>query len=830
MVHIIKKDIVEETRKDYLDYAMSCIVDRALPDLRDGMKPVHRRIIYAAREMGLVHNSPYKKSARLVGDIIGKYHPHGDNAVYDTMVRMAQDFTLRYPLIDGQGNFGSMDGDSPAAMRYTEARMSAISQYLVKDIHEDTVDFQPNYDDKEKEPVVLPAVLPFMVLNGADGIAVGMATRCPPHNLVEVMEACSHILKHGDIDEDTLFKYIQNVDFPTGGIVLGTDGYRKAMQSGSGAFTVRARCEVENLGRNTQALVFTEFPYQVNKSKWVEDVSKMASEGKLDGIQDVRDESSREGVRVVVFVKRDASPERVMHQLYKLTKAQVQYNVNMTVLNKGVPMQMGLKDILMEFVAFRKETVLRRTRFRLSAAEKKAHILEGLAVVRHDIDTAISIIRSASNTQEAHAALLAKVWSSAPVAAWHMQVYGTPMPADYRLSEEQVQSILAMQLQRLTSAEQDDLMVKFQAIMKDLAYLKSIIDDNKVLQKVILQEWKDIVHAHGDARRTEISMESSDISDEDLIEKRDIVVTFTRGGYIKSQNLQDYKLQRRGGTGKLAHNMQDEDSIHIGVQCHTHDDILIFTDLGKVFRKKGYDIPAASRTSKGRHIANFLELLSSETVSTIVSASSVSELLFLTKNGLAKRCSIDEFTNPRKSGSQSITLNDGDRLVNVIGLVQDTGSCIITTRSGKILRFPVNSIRLLSRTSKGARCIKLKDSDSIVSADAVEDGDKILTVTELGFGKLSSVDEFSEKNRGGAPVLCIKASEKTGPTVGSFRVQDGDEVMFITNSSKAIRISTDTIRETGRIAQGVKLLKLDEGDTIATVIVVSPESDKDDTA
>ena len=826
----INRDIVPEIRKDYLDYAMSCIVDRALPDLRDGLKPVHRRILYAAREMGLHHNTPYKKSARLVGDIIGKYHPHGDTAVYDTMVRMAQSFTLRYPLIDGQGNFGSMDGDSPAAMRYTEARLSKISRILLGDLYEDTVDFRPNYDEKEKEPVVLPSAIPTILLNGSDGIAVGMATKCPPHNITEVMRAAEYVLDNGDIDEDALFSFIKNADFPTGGHILGYESYRRAMLSGSGAITLRAVMHVETVGKNGQALVLTEFPYQVNKAKWVEDVSVLVNTGKIQGIQDIRDESSREGVRVVVFLRRDATPERVKNQLLKHTRAQINFNINMTMLNNGVPMQMGLKDVLKTFVSFRVEVIRRRTEYRLKQAEKRAHVVEGLAVVRESIDTAVSIIRGSENVEEASSKLLSYKWNSKAVADWRFKVYNELMSPVYTLDEEQVKSIMDMKLQKLTAVEKSDLDKSYSDLMSAIKTFRNILDKPDALNQVIRDEWREIIKEFGDDRLSEVVDAQSSVDDESLIEKRDVVVTYTSNGYLKSQVISDYRQQQRGGTGKSAQNVVDDDNIKTALFCSTHDDVLFFTDLGRVFKKKGYDIPIANRSSKGRYIANFLEIGGTESISAVISSVSTKFLVFLTRNGMVKRCSIDEFTNPRKSGSQSITLNDGDRLVSVIGAQNDDGSIIITTRQGKILRFPHSDIRLVSRVSKGVRSIQLKKDDVIVSADIVQETDKILTVTNKGYGKVSSVSEFSMRTKGGAPVACVKTSDKTGLAIGSFSVADGDDALFLTQQAKAIRLSLDSINETGRITQGVRLIRLDDTDSLSTVVILKAETSSADPA
>lgn len=816
----INRDIVPEIRKDYLDYAMSCIVDRALPDLRDGLKPVHRRILYAAREMGLHYNTPYKKSARLVGDIIGKYHPHGDTAVYDTMVRMTQSFTLRYPLIDGQGNFGSMDGDSPAAMRYTEARLSKISKILLGDLYEDTVDFRPNYDEKEKEPVVLPSAIPNILLNGSDGIAVGMATKCPPHNITEVMKAAEYILDNGDIDDDTLFSFIRNADFPTGGHILGYESYRRAMLTGSGAITLRSVMHVETVGKNGQALVVTEFPYQVNKAKWVEDVSIMVNLGKIQGIQDIRDESSREGVRVVVFLRRDATPDRVKNQLLKHSRAQINFNINMTMLNNGVPMQMGLRDVLTTFVGFRVEVIRRRTEYRLKQAERRAHIVEGLAVVRDSIDTAVSIIRMSENAEEASSRLMAYTWNSKTIADWRFKVYNELMSAVYILDEEQVKAIMDMRLQKLTAVEKSDLDKSYSDLMVSIKELKNILDKPEVLKQVIRDEWDQILKDFGDGRLSEVVDAESSVDDESLIEKRDVVVTYTNNGYLKSQIMSDYQPQLRGGTGKSAQNVVEDDSIKTALFCSTHDDILFFTDLGRVFKKKGYDIPIANRTSKGKYVANFLELATTESISAVLSGVSTKFLVFLTRNGMVKRCSIDEFTNPRKSGSQSIVLNEGDRLVNVIGAQDEEGSIIITTQRGKILRFPASDIRLVSRTSKGVRSIQLKQDDLIVSADIVLETDKILTVTTNGYGKVSSVSEFSMRTKGGSPITCVKTTDKTGLTIGSFSISDGDDALFLTKQAKAIRLSLDSINETGRITQGVRLIRLDDNDSLSAVIII----------
>ncbi|MBF0379834.1 MAG: DNA gyrase subunit A [Magnetococcales bacterium] len=872
---VIPKDppvnIEDEMRTSYLDYAMSVIVGRALPDVRDGLKPVHRRVLFAMRELGNDWNRAYKKSARVVGDVIGKYHPHGDVAVYDTIVRMAQDFSMRHLLIDGQGNFGSVDGDSAAAMRYTEVRMTRLAGDLLADLEKETVDFIPNYDGSMSEPKVLPAKFPNLLVNGSSGIAVGMATNIPPHNLGEVIDATCAVIENPDIDTQGLMEYIAGPDFPTGGIIHGRGGIQSAFETGRGSVVVRAKTEIETKKSGQEAIIIHELPYQVNKAKLVERIAELVREKRITGLSDLRDESDRQGMRVVIELKRDANADVLLNLLFKHTAMQSSFGVNTLALVAGTPETLPLKRILEEFIKHRREVVTRRTLFELKKAQARGHILEGLSVALANIDKIIKIIREAPNPAIAKANLIAEKWDRGPVEAMLVRAMeegdvASPqfVEGGYLLTEIQAQAILDMRLHRLTGLEQDKIHGEFEEILVEIARLKKILASDTVLMDVIKNELYLIKEMFADERRTQIVGSLGDFSMADLIPEEEMVVTVSHAGYIKRQPSIEYRTQRRGGRGKSATGMREEDFIAQLFVASTHDTILCFTDQGRVFKLKVYDLPAAGRAARGRPIVNLLSLVEGEKVRQILPAPFTRnewdewELLFATSHGLIKKTLLSAYVNIRVSGIRAVDLVDGDDLIGVALLpvlpeekeqakageeiegetvdeeivaesaededeLEDKpkapGRIMLYSRSGKAVRFRTSQVRSMGRVARGVRGMRLKGDDRVIALNVLLPGSgcQVLTVTENGFGKRTEESQFPTKGRGTQGVIGIQTSERNGKVVATLTVWPGDQVMLISDQGTVLRTGMDSIRLTGRNAQGVKVLNVGKGERVASV-------------
>ncbi|MCC6747659.1 MAG: DNA gyrase subunit A [Deltaproteobacteria bacterium] len=796
----IHTSIEQEMRSSFMDYAMSVIISRALPNVRDGLKPVHRRILYAMHQLRNFHNQPYKKSARVVGDVIGKYHPHGDAAVYDALVRMAQDFSLRYPLVDGQGNFGSIDGDPPAAMRYTEIRMARIGAEMLADIEMETVDWQPNYDDKELEPVILPARIPNLLVNGAQGIAVGMATNIPPHNLNEIVEATVALIRNPRITTAELLQLVPGPDFPTSAFIYGRAGILSAYETGRGQICMRARTEVEEHPKSKrQAIIVSELPYQVNKARLMEKIAELVKEKRIDGISDLRDESDRDGIRVVVELKRDAVPEVVLNQLYKQTPLQETFGVNMVAIVDGRPALLSLKELLRQFVDHRRDVVTRRTVYQLREAEKRAHILEGLRIALDNLDEVIELIRRASSPAEAKSGLIER----------------------FALSEVQAQAILDMRLQRLTGLEREKILEELREVLAQIAYLQDLLADTAKLMEVVVTELQEIKEKYGDARRTEIVDASGEINLEDMIAEEATVVTVTHSGYIKRNPINDYRAQKRGGKGVTGMATRDEDFVRELFVANTHDLILMFTNQGRVYYKKVYEIPEAGRAARGKAIVNLLELKDGENVQQMLAVKEIREGLFVvmaTRRGLIKKTDLLEFSNIRTTGIIAIELEEGDELTDV-KLSDGTKHILINTRQGMCIRFPEEQVRPMGRATRGVRGITLREDDAMVGM-AVLDSDSqasVVTVCENGYGKRTAAAEFGEQNRGGIGLIAIKTTERNGLVVGSKVVEGDDELMMITGAGKVIRMRVKDISVIGRNTQGVRLIRLDESERVVSV-------------
>ncbi|MGC8467577.1 MAG: DNA gyrase subunit A [Acidithiobacillus sp.] len=823
----IPVSLEKEMRQSYLDYAMSVIVGRALPDARDGLKPVHRRVLYAMHEMGNDWNKPYKKSARVVGDVIGKYHPHGDVAVYDTIVRMAQDFSMRYPLIDGQGNFGSVDGDSPAAMRYTEVRMSRIAHEMLADIERETVDFGPNYDEKEVEPQVLPARIPNLLINGSAGIAVGMATNIPPHNLSEVLSACIALVDDDDLPDSELFRLVPAPDFPTAGILLGNEGAIEAYRSGRGRVVMRARAEIETDAKSgRQTIAVSELPYQVNKAKLIERIAEMVKEKRLEGISDLRDESDKSGMRIAIELKRDANAEVVLNNLYQHTALQSVFNINMVALLDGAPQTLGLRDALKAFLRHRREVVTRRSIFELKKARDRAHILEGLAVALVNLDPLIALIRAAASPAEAKAQMLARVWEPGLVAAL-LAERGEPsagLQADgYHLSEAQAQAILDLRLHRLTGLEQDKIREEYLGLLERIRELLEILGSDARLMAVIRAELVAIRDQYGDARRSEIIADTGAIATEDLIAEENMVVTFTHAGYIKAQPVTTFNAQRRGGRGKVATTTKEEDFVERMFCASTHATVLFFSNLGKVFWQKVYQLPQSGRSARGKPIVNLLSLAPSEGITTVLPVREFQEGQFVcmvTAHGVVKKTPLMEYSRPRSQGINAINLDPGDRLVAVC-LSDGQREFMLFTRKGMAVRFPEDKVRPMGRTARGVRGISLDADDRVISAQIVDPRQVILTATARGYGKLTNVEEYRRTNRGGKGVIAIQTNARNGPVVGALAVTESDELMLVSNSGTLIRIAVQGIRRTGRNAQGVRLIHLAADEQLAGLALIA---------
>ena len=835
----------EEMRRSYLDYAMSVIVGRALPDVRDGLKPVHRRVLFAMHELSNDWNRPYKKSARIVGDVIGKYHPHGDTAVYDTIVRMAQDFSLRYMLIDGQGNFGSVDGDNAAAMRYTEIRMSRIAHELLIDLDKETVDFGPNYDDSEKEPLILPAKIPNLLINGSSGIAVGMATNIPPHNLNEVIEACLALLKNSDISIDELIEYIPAPDFPTAGIIYGISGVRDGYRTGRGRVVMRARTHFEDMEKGSrQCIVVDELPYQVNKANLLIRIGELVRDKKIEGISDLRDESDKSGMRVVIELKRGEVPEVILNNLYKETQMQDTFGMNMVALLDGQPRLLNLKQILDAFLRHRREVVTRRTVFELKKARERGHLLEGLAVALSNVDEIIALIKAAPTPSVAKDAIMTKVWRSqlveemlsramADANALRPDGLGEEFglkAQGYRLSDAQAQAILELRLQRLTGLEQEKIVEEYKEVIeKIIDYLNTLANPERITS-IITEELDAIKQQFGDKRRSEIIVDTHDLSMEDLITPADVVVTLSHSGYIKSQLLDEYRAQKRGGRGKLATSTKEDDFIDKLFIANTHDYILCFSSLGRVYWIKVYEVPQGGRLSRGKPIINLVQLEEGEKINAILPVKAFDETRYIfmaTSFGTVKKTPLSEFSRPRNNGIIAIGLDEGDYLIGV-ELTEGKHDVMLFSDNGKAMRFSENDVRPVGRTARGVRGMKLGTGQKVISLLVAENEElTVLTATENGYGKRTPISEYTRHNRGTQGMIAIKTSERNGKVVTAKLVKPDDEIMLITSGGVLIRTRVNEVREMSRATQGVTLINLDAGEKLAGLerVVESEDSD-----
>jgi DNA gyrase subunit A len=833
--------IEDEMRDSYLEYAMSVIVGRALPDVRDGLKPVHRRVLFAMDVLGNDYNKSYKKSARIVGDVIGKYHPHGDTAVYDTIVRMAQPFSMRNILVDGQGNFGSVDGDSAAAMRYTEIRMAKLSHELLRDLDKDTVDFIDNYDGSESEPSVLPTRVPNLLANGSSGIAVGMATNIPPHNLIEVIEACLRVIDNDDITVDELLEVMPGPDFPTAGIINGAVGIREAYETGKGKIYMRSRSHVE--GEDKQSIVVTELPYQVNKARLIGKIAELVKDKKIDGITGLRDESDKDGMRMVIELRRGEVPEVMLNNLYKLTEMQTVFGINMVAIDGGMPKLMNLKSILSAFIAHRREVVSRRSIYELNKAKDRAHLLEGLSVALHNIDEIIEMIKAAANPVEAKASLIAHTWQGSVIqdligdrdmAQFKPQdlasKLGLQKNSDYQLSEKQAQAILDLKLHRLTGLEKDKIFNEFNELLEQINALLDILQNPDLLMQVIRDELGEIRENFGSARMTEIIEHKIDLTLEDLIAQEERVVTLSHGGYVKAQSLGDYHAQRRGGKGKVATKMKDEDFVDQLFIANSHDTVLCFSSTGKVHWLKVYELPMASRTARGKPIVNLLPLENEEVINAILPVKEFSEEQFVfmvTSSGTCKKTSLRNFSRPRKGGIIAIELRDDDKLVGV-EITAGEHDILLFSSEGKSIRFKEADVRTVGRSAIGVRGIRLANGDKVVSLIVAESSDPILTATEKGYGKRTELDEYRIQARGGSGVISIKTSARNGKVVGAIQVTDEDEMMLISNKGTLVRARAADVSIIGRNTQGVTLIKIAQGEQLVSIAKIAESNDESD--
>lgn len=818
---IQKVSLEDELKQSYLDYAMSVIVGRALPDVRDGLKPVHRRVLFAMHELGNDWNKPYKKSARVVGDVIGKYHPHGDTAVYDTIVRMAQPFSMRYLLVDGQGNFGSVDGDAAAAMRYTEVRMSKFAHAMLADLEKETVDFVPNYDESEMAPVVLPTQIPHLLVNGSSGIAVGMATNIPPHNLTEVVNACIAMIDNADLTIDEILQYIPGPDFPTAGIIHGRAGIHEAYRTGRGRLYVRAKTHVESDEKSTKdKIVITELPYQVNKARLIERIAELVKEKKLEGIVGLRDESDKQGMRVVIELKRGENTDVIINNLYVQTQMQSVFGINMVALVNGQPRLLNIREIINAFLRHRQEVVTRRTIFDLRKAKERAHILEGMAIALTNIDEMILLIKKAKDPAEAKAKMLSRVWHPADLITLLSRVDGEVSPyglADdgYHLSPEQAQSILDMRLHRLTGLEQDKIISEHKELQILINKLNEIITNHKQLMQVIRDELLAVKEQFGDTRRTEIIESEGDFSMEDLLPEEDVVVTLSHEGYAKIQPLSIYQAQHRGGKGKSATDIKEEDFIERLLVASTHDTILCFSNQGKVYWLKVYQLPQAGRNARGKPIVNLLPLVEGERINAILPIRGYQENLHVfmaTAKGTVKKVELTEFSRPRSNGIIALELLDDDRLIGA-DITNGQQEVMLFTNAGKVIRFSEEEVRCMGRTARGVRGVKLQDGQRVMSLIVVGHGD-ILTATEHGYGKRTTLEEYRVTGRGGQGVISIQVSERNGNVVGAIQVHHHDEVMLVTNKGTLVRVPADEISLVGRNTQGVRLINLNNDELL----------------
>ena len=804
--HFKEAQLSKEIKNSFLDYAMSVIVSRALPDVRDGLKPVHRRILYGMNELGVTPDKPYKKSARIVGDVMGKYHPHGDKAIYDSMVRMAQDFSYRYLLVDGHGNFGSIDGDGAAAMRYTEARMSKIALELLRDINKDTIDYHPNYDGSEEEPDVLPARIPNLLVNGATGIAVGMATNIPPHNLGEVISALHVLMDNPEATTNDLMEVLPGPDFPTGGIVMGKSGIRRAYETGRGSITVRGRVDIETLKNGKERIVISELPYMVNKAKLVEKIAELAREKRIDGITYVADESGREGMHVVIEVRRDVSASVVVNNLYKLTPLQSSFGFNMLAIEKGVPRVLSLKRILENYLEHQKNVIRRRTIFDKKRAEARAHILEGLRIALDHIDAIVAILRSSKSGDVAKERFI----------------------NEYGLSEKQAQAILDMRLVRLTGLEREKIDEEYADLLRLIADLADILANGERIHQIIKEELHDIQDRFNDDRRTELLVgEVLSIEDEDLIEEEDVVISLTHNGYIKRLPSSEFRAQRRGGRGVQGMSMHDDDFIDRLVSCSTHDNLLFFTNKGKVYRIKGYEIPEYGRAAKGLPIINLLNIENNENIQAIINLDSKQKtdeqyLFFATRYGVAKRVAIDEFKNIRNNGLRAINMREHDELIGVL-LTDGSKNIILGTHYGYSVSFNEKEIRAMGRTATGVRGVSLRDGDFVIGLDLLEADSEVLVVTENGYGKRTPAKEYVIKGRGTKGIKTVNSTSKNGRLVGLITVNGDEDIMVMTNKGVMMRFHSQDVSQTGRATQGVRVIRLGEDSVVSTLAKVARE-------
>ncbi|WP_347906121.1 DNA gyrase subunit A [Enterococcus cecorum] len=802
-------NLASEMKTSFIDYAMSVIVARALPDVRDGLKPVHRRILYGMNELGVTPDKPHKKSARIVGDVMGKYHPHGDSAIYESMVRMAQPFSYRNMLVDGHGNFGSVDGDSAAAMRYTEARMSKLALEMIRDINKNTVDFQGNYDDSEKEPVVLPARFPNLLVNGTTGIAVGMATNIPPHNLREVIAALNLLMDNPDVTTNELMEVLPGPDFPTGGLVMGKSGIRRAYETGKGTITVRAKVEITQMPNGKERILVTELPYMVNKAKLIERISELHRDKRVEGITDLRDESNREGMRIVIDVRRDVSASVILNNLYKLTALQSSFGINMLAIENGVPKILSLKRILVDYLEFQKEVITRRTEFEKKKAEARAHILEGLRIALDHIDEIIHIIRSSNSDDEAKQTMIER----------------------FAFSDRQAQAILDMRLRRLTGLEREKIENEYQDLLALIADLADILAKPERVVEIIRTELGEIGARFGDDRRTELLVgEVLSLEDEDLIEEEEVVITLTNKGYIKRLAKSEFRAQRRGGRGVQGMGVHDEDFVKTLVSCSTHDTLLFFTNQGKVYKAKGYEIPEYGRAAKGIPVINLLGIDSNELIQAIIPVSSQPTagryLFFTTKYGVVKRTEVTAFSNIRSNGLIAIGLKEGDELVNIVE-TNGGNTIIIGTHDGYSVRFEESQVRDMGRTAAGVRGIKLREGDYVVGSSVISDNQEVLVITENGYGKRTAASEYPVKGRGGKGIKTANITEKNGPLAGLTTVDGSEDILLITDKGVIIRFNVDSVSQTGRATLGVRLMKMEEDTKVVTMATVEPEEDED---
>lgn len=838
--NIIPINIEDEMRGAYIDYSMSVIISRALPDARDGLKPVHRRVLFGMVELGVNYNKPYKKSARIVGEILGKYHPHGDASVYDTMVRMAQEWSLRYPLVDGQGNFGSIDGDSPAAMRYTEARLKRIAEEILTDIYKDTVDFRPNFDDSLEEPTVLPAKIPNLLVNGSSGIAVGMATNMAPHNLSEVCDGIIAYIKNPDITIAELIEFVKAPDFPTGGTIYGYQGVKAALETGRGRVVMRGNATFETNKTGREMIVVTEIPYMVNKADMIKKTADLINEKRIEGISDIRDESDRDGMRIVYELKRDAVPNVVLNNLYKYTALQSSFGVNNVALVKGRPLTLNLKDLIKVYVEHRHEVVVRRTRFELREAEKRAHILQGLLIALDNLDAVISLIRNSKDPDEAKANLMQGVGFKTEADSAFVKLMSRieltnvePLQPGQRLTEIQARAILELRLQRLTGLERDKIIKEFEEVAELITYLQSILANEDLRMEIITNELIEIKERYGDVRRTKIEYSSDEFTMEDMIADEEMVITITHEGYVKRTSLDEYRTQGRGGVGSRGVATKEADFTEHLFVATTHNYVLIFTESGKVFWLKVYEIPEGSKNSKGRPLQNLIQIESGDKVRAVINVKTLSDpdyinnnyLIMCTENGTIKKTTLEAYSRPRQAGINAITVNEGDRLLDV-ALTNGSNEIIIAAQSGMAIRFNEDRVRPMGRTAAGVRGISLADNDKVIGMVCLNRDDaQLLVVSEKGYGKRSDVNDYRITNRGGKGVKTLNITEKTGHLVAVKEVTDSDDLMIINKSGIIIRMEVAELRVMGRNTQGVRLIRLNEDDEISSIAKIEKMED-----